>query len=127
MNTFLCRHNRLKRGNCFQVEIFHGQINEVNQGIDRVYRLCLMIMIPQILSGAYNSRKIGCCMKISLLFIQSAFIYPSSKLTCFGTLEVRTERSLSITLSTLISSFRYILDWTYKYLNIIRPYYNLSR
>lgn len=68
----------------------------------------LLIEVPHIFKGDYNYRKIGCCINIYLLFIQSALIYPSNRLTCLGTLEVLTDKSLSITLSTLISSFLYI-------------------
>lgn len=65
--------------------------------------------VPHILSGAYNSRKIGCCMNISLHLWQSPLISPSRRLTCFGTFEFLTASNFSIMLSTLISTLRYIL------------------
>lgn len=102
------QHNRLRKGNYSMVGTCRDRRVAISQGTDRECRLVLLIKVPHILRGASSSRKIGCCMKIYLLFTQRAFIYPSSRLTCLGTLDVLTERSLSITLSTLMSSLRYM-------------------
>lgn len=41
------------------------------------------IYVPHILMGASSSKRIGCCMKMSLAFTHSILISPSSNCTCF--------------------------------------------
>ena len=65
--------------------------------------------VPHILRGASSSRRIGCWMKISLHLWQRPLISPSRRLTCLGILELRTDSSFSIMLSTFISILRYII------------------
>lgn len=79
--------------------------------------------VPHIFNGAYSYNKIGCCKNIYLLFTHNAFIYPYSKFTCLGTFDVRTDNSLSITLSTLISSFLYIWSNFENALNNLSMYF----
>lgn len=105
VNIFLYLRNHPKINSCFQVETCRGRTISISRGTGRECRLLLCGDVPHILSGASSSRRMGCCMKIYLLFMHNAFIYPSKRLTCLGTLAVRTESSLSMTLSTLISSF----------------------
>lgn len=38
---------------------------------------------PQILMGASSSKRMGCCMKMSLAFTHSILISPSNSCTCF--------------------------------------------
>lgn len=76
--------------------------------------------VPHIFNGVYNYNKIGCCINIYLLFMHNAFIYPYNKFTCLGIFAVRTDNSLSITLSTFISIFLYIrLDFFEIAINIL--------
>ncbi len=108
VNICLYQHNRPKRGNYSLVGTCRDRRVVTSQGTGRECHLVLLIKVPQILRGASSSRKIGCCMNIYLLLTHRAFIYPSSKLTCLGSLAVLTDSSLSITLSTLMSNLRYM-------------------
>ena len=77
-------------------------------GVLSVDIACLVVALPQTLRGASSSRKIGCCVNISLHLWQSPLISPSRRFTCLGTFEFFTASSLSMIPSTFISTLRSI-------------------
>jgi len=88
--VFHDRHNHQEINNSIQEEIHHIQINVINQYIDHEYHLInkkklqkkkiffnLLGFIPQILSGASSSSKIGWLRKISRDFKHNPRTSPS--------------------------------------------------
>ena len=104
----LYQRNLQGRDSLHLADISHDQTVSTSQDTARGYHLSLQSSVPHTLRGASNSKNIGCCMNIYLLLWHNPLTSLSSRLTCLGILEFLTDRSLSIMLSTLMSTFRSI-------------------
>ena len=70
----LYQHSHPKRDNWIKAGICRDRTIWANRDTVRECRLIHGEMVPQILSGAYNSRKIGCSMNIYLLLVHKPLI-----------------------------------------------------